>query len=101
MTSFQKVSHGAVTEYIDAGLLRDACLVGFVAVKCFPALCHVIIGVLAALEPTTHGQVVHFVHPDTELLLIKEPIARHVGIGKRLVELILELLPDLIAAIFS
>ena len=101
MTSFQIVSHGAVTEYIDARLLRDACLIGFVAVECFPALIHVLIGVLAALQTTTHGQVVHFVHPDAELCLIKEPIARLVGTGKRLVELVLERLPDLITAIFS
>lgn len=101
MTSFQKVSHGAVTEYIDARLLRDACLIGFVAVECLPALCHVVIGVLAALQTTTHGQVVHFVHPDAELCLIKEPIARLVGTGKRLVKLVLERLPDLITAIFS
>ena len=69
-------------------------------VEGLPALGYVLVCMLAALKPAIHGQLVQFVHPRAELGLLQESVAFLVSSRKRLFELILKRLPDLVTALF-
>ena len=71
------------------------------SVEGLPAISNILVGVLASLKLAIDSQIVQFVQPWSELGLLEESVATHVSIGKRLIKIIRECLPDLVAALVS
>ena len=65
-------SHGAVAEHVDARLLGDAIVGENVSIEGLPALCHVLVVVLAAIEPAIISKLLHVDHPVLEFFLIEQ-----------------------------